>query len=161
MLPCNASNNLWILNFMVGLLDKSSGGITINYYTRNLTVLQCTYDLVNTLEIFTGWPPAFFCRYYSLLSGTAVCRCITILLTLSTLLPLCVWNWLHTRDMTTAPTTENISTSIVDTCVLSHCTATITTLCFASRQIHWCAVCCFTESLPSNALSSTLQHCIL
>jgi hypothetical protein len=69
--------------------------------------------------------------------------------------------------------TENISASIVDTCVLSHCIATVATLRFASRRIHWCAVCCsattsthwyfhccFTESLPSSALSSTLQYSV-
>jgi hypothetical protein len=39
--------------------------------------------------------------------------------------------------------TENIFASIVDTCVLSR-----------SLRFH----CCFTESLPSNALSSTLQY---
>jgi hypothetical protein len=82
LLPSNASNNLWILDFMLGLLDNSSGGITINYYNHNLTVLQCTYNFVITLEIFTGWP-VFFRRFYSLLPGTAVCRCIPILLTLT------------------------------------------------------------------------------
>jgi hypothetical protein len=102
-LPGNSSNNLWILDFMLGLLDKSSCGITINYYTRNLTVLQCTYNLVITLEIFTGWPLVFFCRDYSHLSETTVCRCIPILLTL------CNWNCLHTRYITTAPTTQKTS----------------------------------------------------
>jgi hypothetical protein len=55
---------------------------TINDNTLNLTVLECTYNLVITLEVFTDSHPVFFCRYYSLLSGTAVCRCIPILLTL-------------------------------------------------------------------------------
>jgi hypothetical protein len=36
VLPGNASNNLWILDFMLCLLDKSSGGITVNYYTLNI-----------------------------------------------------------------------------------------------------------------------------
>jgi hypothetical protein len=39
-----------------------------------------------------------------------------------------VWNWLHTLDITTAPTAENIFPSIVDTCVLSHCIATVAAL---------------------------------
>jgi hypothetical protein len=38
VLPGNASNNLWILDLMLGLLDISSGGITINDNTLNITL---------------------------------------------------------------------------------------------------------------------------
>jgi hypothetical protein len=61
------------------------------------------------------------------LSGTAVCCCIPILLTLN-------WNWLHTRYITSAPTTQKTFhvVDIVETCVLSHCIATIAALTIAS-----------------------------
>jgi hypothetical protein len=38
VLAGNASSNLWILDFMLDLLDISSGGITLNYYSLNLTI---------------------------------------------------------------------------------------------------------------------------
>jgi hypothetical protein len=47
VLAGNASNIMWALDFMLDLFDKSSGGITVTYYTHNLTV--------NTLRyFFTG-----------------------------------------------------------------------------------------------------------
>jgi hypothetical protein len=54
VLPGNTSCNLWVLDFMLGLCDTSLGGLTINDNTLNVTVLQCTYNIVIILEIFTG-----------------------------------------------------------------------------------------------------------
>jgi hypothetical protein len=61
------------------------------------------------------------------LSGTAVCRCIPILLT--------NWNSLHTRYITSETDhTQKTShaTAIVETCVLSHCIATVAALTIAN-----------------------------
>jgi hypothetical protein len=70
VLPGNASNNLWVTDFISQFIGYTPSGITINDNTLNITLLQCEFNLVITLQIFTGWPPAFFCHYYSLLTNS-------------------------------------------------------------------------------------------
>jgi hypothetical protein len=59
--------------------------------------------------------------------------------------------WLHfeleSRYIASAPTTQKTPhAAAIVACLSHHCVATVSTLRFASRRIHWCAACCSATS---------------
>jgi hypothetical protein len=115
---------LCIIYYLLTAIGRMPGGSVtkIGRTYKKLTYISRTQNLHLTKrqhlsQNFTVLKTVFMLAHTKLADFSAV-----------TLLSLLFCNWLHTRDITTAPTTENIFPSIVDTCVLSHCIATVATL---------------------------------
>jgi hypothetical protein len=142
--PGNASNNLWVADLLLDLLVMHQAEFTINYYSLNLAVIHCvTSSLADLSYSFaTANPSPLSCLHASCRVTNLHRYCIHYFeLQLKTVFMLArtklfcshYCSALHfctvvTRYITTSPTTENIFTSIVGTCILSHCIATVATL---------------------------------
>jgi hypothetical protein len=133
----------WILYLC--LLDIHQAEFTINYYSLNLctTVLikPCNHTW-NLHRLTPCIPPPLLitirCLACVLLAASLIHFSLQSLLIWNCCVPLnshsldsldSNWNWLHTRYIsTTNDHTGNISASIVDMCVPSHCIAMVSTL---------------------------------
>jgi hypothetical protein len=151
----NASNNMRVLDFYARFIGYTPGGI----YNQ---LLQSQSYCKHTALIFTGWPLIFFwapnlnslsclrasaatdirryCIHFTssfilartkLADFSAVATAVTLLLLCCHYcLELASYSWYNHRT----DHTENIFAAIVDTCVLSHCIATVATL---PLLLHW------------------------
>jgi hypothetical protein len=116
VLPGIASNNLWVLDFMLGLLNIHQAEFTINYYSLNLCttvhIQLCnhTWNLhrltscILLLLLFTIRCLAWMLLAESLIHFSSGTSCVPLYShSLDS-----NGNWLHTRYITT-PTTQKTS----------------------------------------------------